>query len=128
MPSRILIVEDELIIAADLRNKLQRLGHDVIGMAMAGEEAILMADKLRPDLVLMDVQLEGQMSGIDAARTIQQRTGVPIIFITAFPGVFVRAPGDMQPPGVCLGKPFSGIQLQAALDVALAKPSQTGGA
>ena len=72
MPARILIVEDEQIIAADLRNKLQRLGHQVIGMAIGGEEAITMADQFQPDLVLMDVQLEGAMSGTEAARTIQE--------------------------------------------------------
>jgi CheY-like chemotaxis protein len=123
MPARILIVEDEQIIAADLRNKLQQLGHEVIGMAIAGDEAIDMADELRPDLVLMDVQLEGEMTGTEAARTIQHRTGAPIIFVTAFPGVFVRQPGDMQQPGICLGKPFSRLQLEAVLDVALPKPS-----
>src|ERR1051326_5669982 len=105
MAARILIVEDEQIIAADLRNHVKRLGHDVIGMAIAGEEAIEMADQLNPDLVLMDVRLEGTMSGTEAAREIQERTGAPIVFITAFPGVFVREPGDMQRPGICLGKP-----------------------
>ena len=123
MPARILIVEDEQIIAADLRNKLQRLGHMVIGMAIAAEEAIGMADQLKPDLVLMDVQLEGEMTGTEAARRIQERTGAPIIFITAFPGVFLSQPGDMQHPGICLRKPFSRTQLEAALDVALTKPS-----
>jgi CheY-like chemotaxis protein len=126
MPARILIVEDEQIIAADLRNKLQRLGHDVVGMAIAGEEAVSMAEELRPDLVLMDVQLDGKMNGTDAARTIQRRTGAPIIFITAFPGVFLRAPDQMQQPGICLGKPFSRLQLEAALDAALGERSRAG--
>jgi CheY-like chemotaxis protein len=125
MAARILIVEDEQIIAADLRNKLQRLGHEVIGMAIAGEEAIGIADQLKPDLVLMDVQLEGEMNGTEAARRIQERTGAPVIFVTAFPGVFIREPGQMQRPGICLGKPFSRIQLEAALDAVLGNPSQT---
>lgn len=127
MPARILIVEDEQIIAADLRNKLQRLGHEVIGIAIAGAEAITMADQFKPDLVLMDVQLDGAMSGTEAARIIQERTGAPIIFITAFPGVFLREPAYMQSPGICLGKPFSRLQIEAALSAALGKRSEAGG-
>lgn len=119
MAARILIVEDEQIIAADIRNKLVRMGHEVVGMAIAGSEAITMADELRPDLVLMDLQLEGKMSGTEAAQSIQQRTGAPVIFVTAFPTVFLRDPGQMRPPGICLGKPFSRIQLEAVVQAAL---------
>ena len=122
MGARILIVEDEQIIAADLRNKLERMGHEVVGMASAGDEAILMAEQVRPDLVLMDVQLEGEMSGTDAAQRIQRQTGAKIIFITAFPGVFLRDPTQMTEPGICLGKPFSRIQLEAALSAVCASP------
>ena len=118
MPARILIVEDEQIIAADLRNKLVGMGHEIVGMAIAGAEAISIAEQVRPDLVLMDVQLEGAMSGTEAARTIQERTGAQIIFITAFPGVFLRDPAQMTEPGICLGKPFSRVQLEAALAAA----------
>ena len=86
-----------------------------------------MAEQFRPDLVLMDVQLDGAMSGTEAARIIQERTGAQIIFITAFPGVFLREPAQMQSPGICLGKPFSRLQIEAALSAALGK-SQAGGA
>jgi DNA-binding response OmpR family regulator len=115
---RILIVEDEQIIAADLRNKLKRMGHEIVGTAIAGEEAISMAERLRPDLVLMDVQLDGPMSGTEAARVIQERTGSQIIFITAFPGVFLREPTQIREPGICLAKPFSRVQLEAAVTAA----------
>jgi CheY-like chemotaxis protein len=117
--ARILIVEDEQIIAADLQNKLRRMGHEVVGMTIAGPEAIGMAEDLRPDLVLMDIQLDGPMSGTEAARIIQERTGAPVIFITAYPGVFIRNPDHMTPPGICLGKPFSRVQLEAALGAVL---------
>jgi len=63
MPARILIVEDDQIIAADLRLKVQGLGHEVIGIAMSGEEAIGLAGQFKPDLVLMDVQLDTAMGG-----------------------------------------------------------------
>ena len=120
MAARILIVEDEQIIAADLRNKLQRMGHEVVGMAINGSEAISLAEEHRPDLVLMDVQLEGVMSGTEAAKVIQAQTGAQIIFVTAFPGVFLRDPAQMTEPGICLGKPFSRVQLEAALGAAFA--------
>jgi len=131
MTARILIVEDEQIIAVDIENKLQRMGHEVIGMAIAGEEAITLAQETRPDLVMMDVQLEGGMSGTEAARVIQESTGAQIIFITAFPGVFLQDPARMTEPGICLGKPFSRVQLEAALGAVLggrnaAKPEDNG--
>jgi DNA-binding response OmpR family regulator len=119
MASRILIVEDEQIIAADLQDKLRRMGHQVVGMAIAGEEAIGMADQLKPDLVLMDIQIEGEMRGTEAARKIQERTGAPIIFITAFPSIFLRETAQTRQAGICLGKPFSRIQLEVALRAAL---------
>jgi two-component system, cell cycle sensor histidine kinase and response regulator CckA len=116
---RILIVEDEQIIAADLRNQLRRMGHEVIGIAVSGQEAIEIAETAKPELVLMDVQLDGKMSGTEAARIIQERAGSRVIFLTAFPGVFLRDPSQMMEPGICLGKPFSRPQLEAALGAAL---------
>jgi CheY-like chemotaxis protein len=123
MSARILIVEDEQIIAADLRNKLLRMGHEVVGMAIAGDEAISIAEQVRPDVVLMDVQLEGPMNGKEAAHTIQERTGARIIFLTAYPGVFLRDESQMEEPGICIGKPFSRVQLEAALATACANLS-----
>ena len=121
MGARILVVEDEQIIAADLTNKLRRMGHEVVGTAIAGHEAIKLAEDVRPELVLMDVQLEDGMTGTGAARIIQERTGANIIFLTAFPGVFLEDPARMSEPGICLGKPFSRTQLESALSAALAR-------
>lgn len=127
MAARILIVEDEQIIAADLSYTLKRLGHQVVGMAIAGEEAIGMAERSRPDLVLMDVQLEGKMRGTQAAQIIQERTGAQVIFITAFPGVFVRDPAQMSEPRICLGKPFSRVQLEAVVAAAVGERAKVDG-
>jgi len=124
MPARILIVEDDQIIAADLRLKAQHLGHEVIGIASAGEEAIDMAAQTKPEVVLMDVQLETAMSGAEAARIIQEGTGASIIFITAFSRTLLRESAPMPLPGICLGKPFSSLQLEAALESALSSRSQ----
>jgi len=115
MSSRIMIVEDEYIVAADLEAKLNKLGYQVIGTAASGDEALSLAEERRPHIVLMDIQLQGAMSGIEAGRLIQQRTGAAIIFVTAYAAVFLRDPTQMQPPGLCLSKPFSTIQLKAVL-------------
>lgn len=115
MNSRIMIVEDEYIVAADLEAKLTKLGYQVIGTAASGDEALSLAEEQRPHIVLMDIQLQGTMSGIDAGRLIQQKTGAAIIFVTAYAAVFLRDPTKMQPPGLCLSKPFSTVQLKAVL-------------
>lgn len=115
MKGRVLIVEDELIVADDLEWKLAQIGYEVVGMATSGDEALTLAIQERPEIVLMDIQLQGTMSGIEAAQLIQQKTGAAIIFVTAFAAVFLRDPSKMRPPGICLSKPFSTIQLKAAL-------------
>jgi CheY-like chemotaxis protein len=112
---RVLIVEDEVIVADDLECQLKQIGYETIGIAASGEEALSLAEQTRPDIVIMDIQLQGRMTGIEAANSIQRKTGAAIIFVTAFAAVFVRDPGQMQPPGICLGKPFSTVQLRAAL-------------
>ena len=116
MSLRILIAEDEQIVAADMEDKLGRIGHEVIGIASSGQEAIAIAEQLRPELVLMDVRLRGTMERTEAARQIQRLTGAPIIFVTAFADVFLRDPKLMRPPGLCLSKPFSLQQLQVVLE------------
>ena len=118
MSLRVLIVEDEQIVAADLEGKLNRIGHKAVAIAASGEEAIFLAEELRPELVLMDVRLQGSMDGTEAARRIQRLTGAPVIFIAAFAEIFLRDPKPMHPPGLCLSKPFSIHQLRAVLEPA----------
>lgn len=123
---RILIVEDEQIIADDLAGKIERLGHSVIGTAMTGEEAIEMAEQTKPDLVLMDIQLGGEMNGAEAAQITQERVGARIVFVTAFPRAYLRERTQMRDPGLCLTKPISRMQLEAALRAA-GEPSKLAG-
>ena len=125
MPARILIVEDDQIVAADLRLKVQGMGHEVIGIAISGEEAIGLTGQCKPDLVLMDIQLDTAMEGGEAARMIQERTGASIIFVTAFPSAAVRGESvRMSEEGIYLGKPFSRVQLEAVVAGALRRRSQ----
>lgn len=120
MGARVLIVEDEMIVAADLEAKLLNLGHDVVGTAGSGEEALRLATQLKPELVLMDVQLSGEMIGTEIAGKVQMDTGARIVFVTAYPSVFLRNPGQMHHPGLCLSKPFAQEDLKAVVDAAMA--------
>ena len=117
--ARILIVEDEPIVAADLREQLTQFGYSVEGLARSGEEALRLATELLPDLVLMDVRLQGAMDGTEAAREIQRKTGTPVVYLTAFPGVFIRDPSRMQPSNLCVVKPFSKSELWNIIEAAL---------
>jgi DNA-binding NarL/FixJ family response regulator len=81
-PSRILLVENDPIVALDLALMIDDLGGEVVGRASSGAVAIAKADRLRPTVVLMDVELDGDMDGIQAARIIQFRSATPVVFVT----------------------------------------------
>ena len=83
-PARILIVEDEAIVAIDVQKTVQKLGYDVPAIAFSGEEALRKTEELHPDVVLMDIVLRGQMDGIEAAQEIRERFGIPSIFMTGY--------------------------------------------
>ena len=119
--ARILVVEDEAIVARDIQLQLQELGYLPVGHATRGEEAVELARTLRPDLVLMDIQLAGAMDGIAAAQAIREQTGVPVVFLTAFAGDDTLARAKrVQPHGYIL-KPFSERELRTVLELALYK-------
>jgi len=112
---RVLIVEDELIIADELEWRVSQEGFSVIASVGSGEEALSLVDTELPDVVLMDIQLQGKLNGIETGRLIRQRTGAAIIFVTAFPTALIGNSGPDDPLPICLSKPFSTIQLRAAL-------------
>jgi len=82
--TRILIVEDEAIIAMEIESQLQSLGHEVTSIVDTGEKAIEKAEADKPDLILMDIRIKGEMDGIDAAEVIRNQFGIPVIFSTAY--------------------------------------------
>ena len=118
--TKILIVEDEILIAEDLRNILQRTGYQVVGTASSGIEAIKKADKLRPDLILMDIRLQGDMDGVEAARQIRSKADIPIIYVTAHASVLASL--DAEDRCTRLAKPFSPSQLKTAIECILGDP------
>ena len=110
---RILIVEDERIVAGDIRSRLRRLGYAVVDMVSTGEEAIQRADVLHPDLVLMDIRLEGSMDGIQAADAIRSRLDIPVIYLSAFADKQTVERAKVTEPFGYLIKPFEDSELHS---------------
>ena len=81
---RILIVEDEHIVAIGIKRMLKGLGYTVTGVASSGEDAISKAESTFPDLVLMDIMLKGELDGVEAAKEIKERFDVPVVYLTAY--------------------------------------------
>ena len=119
--ARILIVEDEAIIAMDLRSRLTSLGYTVVDMAASGEEAIRLAEQTRPDLVLMDVVLKGELDGIRAAEQIRGSLDLPVVYSTAHSdATTVQRAKSSEPYGYIL-KPFETRDLYSAIEMALVR-------
>ncbi len=117
----IMVVEDEGVVAKDLETSLRRLGYDVSLTVSSGEAAVDMVESVRPDLVLMDVRLRGGMDGVEAARLIQFRHDLPVVYLTAYAdGATLRRSLDTQPYGY-LVKPFEDKELHATIETALHK-------
>ncbi|MCL4149565.1 UNVERIFIED_CONTAM: hypothetical protein GTU68_062581 [Idotea baltica] len=115
--ARILIIEDEPIIAMDIESIVLELGHRSVGIADTRDIAVRMADEERPDLILSDIQLADGSSGVDAAHDILAKFDVPIIFITAFPEKLLT--GERPEPTFMITKPFKRKAVQAAVAQAL---------
>jgi len=116
---RILVIEDEALVAEDLKEMLLGFGYEVPGIADTGEKAIALADEHQPDLVLMDINLSGAMDGITAGGEIRSRWGIPIIYVTAFATrILIDRAKKTVPSGYIL-KPFNERQIQTAIEIAL---------
>jgi signal transduction histidine kinase/DNA-binding NarL/FixJ family response regulator len=119
MSEKILIVEDESIVALDLRYRLDNLGYEVADIAASGEEAIEKTAELAPDLILMDIQLAGEMDGVEAAAQIRARWGIPVIYITAYAGEETVKRAKVTQPLGYLVKPFDDRDLHTTIEIAL---------
>lgn len=115
---RILVIEDEAIIAMDLQDIVADMGHAITGVARTERGAIDLATKETPDLILSDIQLADNSSGVDAVNTILKSTGdIPVIFITAFPERLLT--GERPEPAFVITKPYSEDQVRSAVSQAM---------
>lgn len=118
---KILVVEDEGIIAKDIRNQLKKMGYTVPAIAFSGEEAIKKAAEIQPDLVLMDIILKGELDGIDAAGQIRTRFNIPVVFLTAHTEENILQRAKIAEPFGYIVKPFEERELHTNIEMALYK-------
>jgi class 3 adenylate cyclase/CheY-like chemotaxis protein len=118
---KILIAEDEKIIALDIKKTLQRLGYNVLGMVNNGPQALNFLQTTRPDLILMDIMLKGELSGIETASIINQEYGVPFVYLTALTDDETLNKAKITEPFGYVVKPFNERGLHSAIEMALYK-------
>ncbi len=115
-PSKILIVEDEALFAMDLGQRLKGKGYVVCETAFRGKKALEIVEREKPDLVLMDINLKGEMSGINVAREISLRFGVPVIFMTGYSDEDTKKTAMLVQPAGYITKPLNVEELLALID------------
>lgn len=122
--SRILVVEDEAIVAMGIKQKLEDLGHQVVDIVFTGEDAVNAALGKKPDLILMDIVLKGAMDGIEAAGKIRKQIDIPVIYLTAYSDEEVLERARITEPYGYIIKPFKKSELNANIEMALYKHSE----
>ncbi len=118
---RIMVVEDEAIVSMDIQDSLTHLGYEVVAAATSGEEAIELAGEHRPEMILMDIMLMGDMNGIEAAKVIRERFSIPIIYLTAYSSNDMLDSAMVTGPYSYLIKPFNKEELNSAIKIGLYK-------
>ncbi len=121
LPVNLMLVEDERVVAFDLKNQLQSYGYRVGGIFASGEQAVARVSDVAPDLVLMDINLEGAMDGVEAAKEIQARHRVPVIYLTAYAEDDTLHRALESRPFGYLVKPWNVRELHATIQMALAR-------
>ena len=118
---RIMIVEDEKIVALDIKDSLEHFGYSVPCMAASGEDAIKFVEECHPDLILMDIVLKGKIDGIDAANAIHQNYDIPVIYLTAYSDERTLQRAKLTEPFGHILKPFDERELRTNIEIALYK-------
>jgi CheY-like chemotaxis protein len=119
--SKIIIVEDEIIIALDLKLRLENLGYEVIHTAFNGEDAIKRTGETSPDLVLMDIQLNGELDGINVAQQIRSLYNIPFIYLTgSYENSLLERAKQTDPVGF-INKPFDESEIQNLIEKAISQ-------
>jgi DNA-binding LytR/AlgR family response regulator len=118
---KVLIVEDESIVAKDIQNSLKKMGYIVTAVVSSGEKGIDEIEQSRPDLILMDIMLKGDMTGIEAANVIRERFDIPVIFLTAYADDNTLNKAKISEPYGYILKPFKEKELQTTIEMAIYK-------
>jgi len=118
---RVLVVEDESLVARDIQNMLRSLSYEVLGIVASGEQALQRASKSAPDLVLMDIVLKGDIDGITAAEKLWEEFNIPVIYLTAYADETTFQRAKLTRPFGYLLKPFEERELQTTIEMALYK-------
>jgi CheY-like chemotaxis protein len=129
MDAKILVVEDERITAEDIKRSLEKAGYNVPVIVSTGEDAVKFSEKYKPDLVLMDIVLEGNIDGIEAAETIRTKFDIPVIYLTAYSDkITVERAKTTHPSAFILKEPFGFLhklfeenELYTAIDILLSR-------
>ncbi len=118
-PVRVLVVEDESIVALDIQHRLRAMGYEVVGLALTGPEALELAERTVPDLVLMDIRLKGPLSGIETAEHLRARRDLPVIYLTAYTDQLTLERARISEPFGYVVKPFEDRELNITIEIAL---------
>lgn len=125
--ARVLVVEDERIVAKNLERRLAELGYEVAGSAASGEDALELAERTQPDVVLMDIHLAGAVDGTEAARRVWQRLQIPVVYVTAYADADTLDEAKATEPYGYVVKPFRPEQVHAAIQLALERRARECG-
>jgi CheY-like chemotaxis protein len=115
---KILIVEDEIIVAEDLKQLLENLGYNIVGIAAKGKDALKITGETNPDLILMDIMLKGELDGIDTAQTIRNVYNIPFIYLTGSTDNTIRERAETTKPIGYITKPFDDTGIQNSIEIA----------
>jgi len=121
---KILIVEDEMIIAAKISMQLTNLGYEVTGILPRGEEAILHLEENKPDIILLDINLKGKLDGIETAAQLQRQNDIPIIYLTANSDEATFNRAKSTKPYAFISKPFKQLDLQRAIELTISRMAE----
>jgi CheY-like chemotaxis protein len=119
--SKILIIEDEAVVSLDITRRLEKMGYEVMGRLASGEEALELVKEDRPDLVLMDINLQGEIDGIETANKLYQNHNIPVIYLTAYAGESTLERAKESKPYGYILKPFKERELRATIEIALSR-------
>lgn len=119
--TNVLVVEDESIVSKDIQLSLKKLGYHVVGAASTGAQAVELALEHRPDIILMDIMLKGEMNGIEAATKIRSEANIPVIFLTAYADESTLSKAKVTQPYGYIIKPFKEIDIHTSIEMALYK-------